>query len=201
MLVDESDLTHYARIRSAALEAFAVRGVKATSIRSVAGAAEVSAGMVQHLFKTKAGLREAVDAYVVRVVAEAFRDYGIDTPPEDLMDEMGMRITAIVRDHHVALRYVARSIVDGDPGGLSLFDGFVQIAGSIVASLEQAGVLREDLDHTWAALHTVVLNLSTVLMEEAITRHLPASFRDEQQLARWDQASRLLFREGLFARS
>jgi AcrR family transcriptional regulator len=199
VLVDESDLTHYARIRNVALEGFATRGVEATSIRDVAAAAGVSAGMVQHLFKTKAGLRDAVNEYVVRVVADAFAGYGEGTPAEELMDEMGQRITGIVRDHHLALRYVARSVADGDPGGLALFDSFVAIADDIMGSLEQAGALRENLDRSWATLHAVVLNLSTVLMEDAVSRHLPTEFRDEAQLARWDQASRALFREGIFA--
>jgi AcrR family transcriptional regulator len=43
-----SDLSTYARIRNAALEGFATRGVAATSIRDVATAAGVSPGLVQH---------------------------------------------------------------------------------------------------------------------------------------------------------
>ncbi|MGB9222089.1 TetR/AcrR family transcriptional regulator [Mycobacterium sp.] len=58
------------RIREAALKLSAVRGAQATSIRMVAAAAGVSIGLVQHHFGTKAGLFQAVDEYVIRVLGE-----------------------------------------------------------------------------------------------------------------------------------
>src|SRR5262252_4469110 len=65
MAIAPSDLTSAARIRDAALEAFSARGVAGTSIRDVAKAAAVSPGLVQHHFRSKAGLRRAVDDFVV----------------------------------------------------------------------------------------------------------------------------------------
>ena len=69
-----ADLNTYARIRNAALEGFAANGVASTSIRDVAAAAGVSPGLVQHHFGTKAGLRDAVNDFVVAGALDTFRD-------------------------------------------------------------------------------------------------------------------------------
>ncbi len=59
------------RIRDAAPRSFAAHGVAATPLRVVAETAEVSIGLVQHHFHTKAALTAAVDQYVLQVVGEA----------------------------------------------------------------------------------------------------------------------------------
>ena len=83
-------------------------------------------------------------------------------------------MTAIVRDHPIMLRYVARSIGEGEEAGLRLFDAFVGIADAQWRRLAEEELLREDADLLWAGLHVVVLNLATVSMfEQALDRHLP----------------------------
>jgi TetR/AcrR family transcriptional regulator, regulator of cefoperazone and chloramphenicol sensitivity len=198
--VRDSDLTGYARIRNAALEGFARNGVAATSIRDVAQAAGVSAGLVQHHFGTKAVLREAVDEYVVSIALEAFADLGADAAGEaGVLEDIADRITSMVRDHHLALLYVARSAAAGEESALGIFSAFVTIADEQFAALKKAGVLQPDVDMRWASLHVVIINLATVLMEPALNRHLDAPFLDPQQLERWNAASTALIRHGLFA--
>jgi AcrR family transcriptional regulator len=194
----EVDLNTSARIRNAALEGFAKDGVAATSIRDVADAAGVSAGLVQHHFRTKAGLRDAVNEYVVSIVAEAFGDVSEMTDPADPLEVVGNRITAVVRDHPVALLYAARSLVDGDEDALGIFDILVEIAIGLLRRLEEQGHIKADVDLEWAALHVVVLNLGTVLFQMAIDRRLEKSFFDEEELERWNHASKALFRRGVF---
>src|SRR5437870_1488254 len=78
-----SDLTSAARIRNAALQAFAAQGVAGTSIRDVAKAAAVSPGLVQHHFRSKAGLRRAVDDFVVGRAIAVFGDPVRGTSPAE----------------------------------------------------------------------------------------------------------------------
>ena len=72
------DLTAKARIRNAALDLYAQYGEESTSLRAVAAAAGVTLGLVQHHFKTKAGLRRAVDQLVVDYFAQTVAAVPID---------------------------------------------------------------------------------------------------------------------------
>jgi len=59
------------RIRDAALRSCAAKGISATSLRTIADAAGISVGLVQHYYGTKAALIGAVDDYVVQVISDA----------------------------------------------------------------------------------------------------------------------------------
>jgi AcrR family transcriptional regulator len=179
------DMTAAARIRNAALEGFADRGVAATSIRWVAAAAGVSPGLVQYHYPTKEALREAVDRYVLEVAASTFSDLPLGVSASDVAEEFGKRITALVRDRPLGLRYVARGLIDRDEHALALFD-------------ISDGRLWPDIDPVWASLHVLIYNLAAILLEEAIDRQLPEPLRSEEGLERWRTAATALFRHGLY---
>jgi AcrR family transcriptional regulator len=183
------------RIRAAAMEAFAAHG-DAASIRGIAQAAEVSPGLVQHHFASKAELREAVNEHVLEVAGRAFADLDTDGAADDVFEDLAQRVTSIMRDHPDALLYVARAVIDGDPGGLGIFDGFMAIAVTRLEALAEDGRLDPDLDLEWAALHVVIFNLSTVLFQRAIENHLPEPLRSPEGVARWHAADTELFRRG-----
>lgn len=199
MRVSDQDLTAVARIRNAALEGFARDGVEATSIRDVAKAAGVSAGLVQHHFKTKADLERAVNEHVVQIATEAYAGFEDDTAAlttEELLQEMGRRITDFVREHRAALLYVIRSAAQGEEAGLNIFDAFVTLIDAQVQRLADEETLRSDVDRLWLGLHVVIFNLGTVLLEPAINRHLAGSFRDPGELERWNRAATDIMHHG-----
>jgi len=199
MTVHGSDLTGRARIRDSALELFANRGVNATSIRDVAKAAGVSAGTVQHHFPSKDALCAGVNQYVAKVTTDAFADFsGDESDSVAITEDLGHRITGLVRDSPNVLRYVARSVADGDESALVAFDGFVGIASALQQRSQNEGVLHDDLDLVWSALNVVVLNLATVLFERAVSRHLPAPFSSPDSLERWRRADTDLFRRAFY---
>jgi AcrR family transcriptional regulator len=200
MAVPASDLTGLARIRNAALEGFARDGVPATSIRDVAKRAGVSPGLVQHYFPTKTALVEAVNAHVLALATDAFRDLSESTTPIEAQQELGDRVTAFVAEHPTALLYVARSTADRDDAALGIFDAFVAIARAQWQRLADNDLLRPDTDLTWTALHAVVMILGTILLRDAIDRHLPEPFFTPAQLDRWNAASNALFGEGTYRR-
>lgn len=195
--IGPSDLSTSARIRNAALEGFAERGVAATSIRDVAAAAGVSPGLVQHHFGTKAGLREAVDEYVIAVAVAAFQDLVPQAEEGEVWSAMGDTTTAWVRDNAVALRYVARALVEGDEGASRIFDALVGIARTKwLEPLGEKGALDPSVDRDWAAIHVIVFNLASVLLEPAVSRQLTNSFFSPEQLQRWNAATTELYRRG-----
>jgi TetR/AcrR family transcriptional regulator, regulator of cefoperazone and chloramphenicol sensitivity len=198
MRVLASDLTAHARVRNAALEGFARDGVAGTSIRDIAKAADVSPGLVQHHFPNKAALIGAVNDYVIEIATDAFSQPLDTDSPIDIHQQLGDRVTALVREYPTALRYVARSTADGDEATLGIFDAFLEIARSQWQTAAEQNLLRPDADITWAALHAVVLNLGTVLFTSVIDRHLAEPFFTSGQLERWNVATTALFREGMY---
>ena len=52
------------------------------------------------------------------------------------------------------------------------------------------------LDLEWAALHTVLINLGTVIMEPGVSRQLDRPFLAKRQVERWKQATTALFVAG-----
>jgi TetR/AcrR family transcriptional regulator, regulator of cefoperazone and chloramphenicol sensitivity len=111
-----SDLTARARIRDAALELFAERGYSGTSIRDVAAAAEVSPGLVQHHFGSKAGLRSACDAHVV----EALKSLAAGKLERQEYDRDA--ISSLLESSLPILRYIARGLTEDWPGMAAIFD-------------------------------------------------------------------------------
>ena len=181
------------RILAVALEGFARDGVKATSIRDVAAAADVSPGLVQHYFPSKAALRAAVDEHVKEVARAALAVRAVDG---DIVEDLAERLTALVADNFLALLYVARGVSERDPSALAIFGTLTQLCRDQLAELQKAGMLRPDLDLDWAALHTVLINLGTVIMEPGVSEQLGKPFLTEKQLERWKVATTKLFVEG-----
>jgi len=183
----------YDRIRAAALERFARHGVTATSVRDVAAAAKVSPGLVQHYFASKAALRAAVDEHVTEVARAALSVRKVEG---DVVEDIAQRLTALVADHFVALLYVARGVAERDKAALAIFDTLTALCREQLSHLQRAGMLRPDLDLEWAALHTVLINLGTVIMEPGVSRQLGRPFLTTREVDRWKRATTALFVEG-----
>jgi TetR/AcrR family transcriptional regulator, regulator of cefoperazone and chloramphenicol sensitivity len=109
------DLTARARIRDAAIELFAERGIGPATIRDIAQAAGVSSGLLRHHFGAKEGLRQACDEYAmarITAMGTQFTELGLLGPitPEVLLLQ----------------RYLIRSTMDGSPAGNAMFDQMIE---------------------------------------------------------------------------
>ena len=199
VLASVEDLTPQARIRNAALELFARRGIEGTTVRAVAKAAGVSPGLVQHYFPSKADLQDAVDRYVVEVSASAFADLpGGETSVSSRVEAVSRRVTGLFQERALGSRYVARGLVDRDERALATFDALFEITARLIEEDVEEGRAQPELDQTWAVLHVLVYHFGVVLLEHAINRHLPDPIRSEQGLERWRQATSALYRRGIF---
>ena len=193
MAIDLQAESAYGRIVGTALEGFARDGVKATTIRDVAADAGVSPGLVQHYFASKSALRAAVDEHVTEVAREALAVREIEG---DVIEDLAERLTALVADHFLALLYVARGVSERDEAALAIFDTLTKLCRDQLAKLQREGMLRRDLDLEWAALHTVLINLGTVIMEPGVSDQLRRPFLAKRQVERWKQATTALFVAG-----
>ena len=114
------ELTARTRIRDAALAQFAEHGYAGATMRSIAEAAGVSVGLVQHHFGTKAGLRQACHDTVVALVR---RKLGAAAEGQAGSPEL---VAALYQSGGPALlAYLARALVEGSPAASALFDELV----------------------------------------------------------------------------
>jgi AcrR family transcriptional regulator len=192
------DLTAYARIRNAALELFAARGAAGTTIREVARAAGVSAGLVQHHFGTKDGLRKAVDEFVVADALSTIT--GLPESLEERSAEFASRMGAVTRDRPAAVLYLARAASEGTELGKSAFREIVDHGVREFRAMEEAGQLGPGLDLEWAVLQMLLFNLSTIMFEPAIEHALGESIMTEEGRKRVNAAATRLFTAGFTRR-
>ena len=185
------------RIRDAALKSFATHGSSDTSLRSVAAAAGVSLGLVQHHFATKAGLIKSVDDYVLELVITAMAQ-PLPEPPADSVAEIGGRVTRIIAEQPDLAGYVGRALVDGSPLGATIFDTLMTMGKIRWQQRAERGETRSDVDLTWAAINALVLALAAISLRTHIDRHLPEPLTTPDQLQRWEAAVNSLLRDGLF---
>jgi AcrR family transcriptional regulator len=161
-----ADLTARARIRDAALLQFAERGVKGATIRGIAEAAGVSAGLVQHHFGSKDELRAACDSYA----AEVLWSTGDQATAGAMADPDFISVT--LRAAMPVRRYVARALADGSPAAATLFDKLVELTERYLEH-PPPGVARprtSDL-HAYAAAMTA-MSVGVVVLHEHLSRVL-----------------------------
>jgi AcrR family transcriptional regulator len=193
--VSSDERSSIERIRTAALRSFATYGTSATSLRTVAEAAGVSVGLVQHHFTNKAGLVKAVDDHVMAIVVEEIAQ-PIPPPPADSIAEMGDRVTGMVAEHPDVVDYVGRALIDGSPLGTSIFDTLAAFGMARWNQRKERGELRPDVDVTWAALNSLVLALGTMILRGHVERQLPEPLTTPAQLRRWQGSVNTLLRQG-----
>jgi AcrR family transcriptional regulator len=120
--VSSDDLTARARIRDAAIDLFAEKGIGPTTIRDIAQAAGVSSGLLRHHFGSKEGLRDACDEWVL-ARAGAMR--------EQMLHRGGFADQSFIPSiHPEAMRmqaYLVRSMQDGSPAAAAMFDRMVDV--------------------------------------------------------------------------
>ena len=158
------DLTARARIIDAALVQFGRSGGAAT-LRSIADAAGLSVGLVQHHFATKPGLREACDE---RVLAYLRLKVSGDQPEGGLTDPdfIGLLYDAATP----LLPYLARVALETDERAGELFDEIATITAAWLTThwpdrFPEASERRRD-----AASVMVAMSLGTVTYHHQLAR-------------------------------
>jgi AcrR family transcriptional regulator len=159
------DLTARARIRDSALRLFAERGTDAATIRDIAKAAGVSAGLVRHHFGSKDALRDACDSYaldrLMRIKEQAIL--------EGQLADAGF-MSAVHPTVLALYRYLARVLLDGSPAAASMFDEMVELAERWLADHHPG---RSTDPRAYAAV-LVAMQIGMLGMHEHLSRALGA---------------------------
>lgn len=133
------DLTAKARIRNAALDLYSKSGPDRISLRTIASEAGVTLGLVQHHYKSKAGLRAAVDQLVVDYFATALATVPDIDRPSDLATTRDSAVRQMLEENPAVVNYVRRAILDPSGENLHLLDVLVELTAREVSTLRKAG--------------------------------------------------------------
>lgn len=167
------------------MKCFAAYGSEAASLRMVANAADVSIGLVQYHFGSKAALVDAVDEDLIAILVRAAP---LESPAPDPVADVSHRLTTLIAEHPDAIDYLARLLIDDQQTGRRIFDLLFGIGRSQWDYLREHGVLRPDLNPTWGALNPLILVLGTLILRSHIERQLPEPLGSPTQLHTWEAA-------------
>jgi len=132
------DLTAKARIRNTALDLYANFGEDRVSLRAVAAAAGVTLGLIQHHFKTKAGLRDAVDQLVVDFFAQAISEVPNQGGRAELAAARDAAVRRMLSDNPPVVNYIRRSALEPSEDRMRMLDMLVELTQREVAGLRDA---------------------------------------------------------------
>lgn len=133
------DLTAKARIRNATLDLYSQYGEDRVSLRAVAAEAGVTLGLVQHHFKTKAGLREAVDQLIVDYFAAAIAEVPADGAPAEVTAARNEAVRRMLEENPPVVNYVRRALLEPSDSHLHLLDVLVELTSREVGALRKSG--------------------------------------------------------------
>jgi AcrR family transcriptional regulator len=197
--ISTADLKARALIRRTALAAFAASGFAGASIRGIAAAAGVSPGLIQYHYRTKEGLKAAVDAFVLEQAVEVMTAVQplLTEDPSEFTRGLNAALMTFARADPALLSYLRRELLEGGASARVLFDGMLLLTRGIVEHLSAAGLLRADVDPTWGPLLFLVLNLGPILLQPVLDRHLDEPLLSAAGINRWQDANRALGLHGM----
>ncbi|RMI29693.1 TetR/AcrR family transcriptional regulator [Nocardia stercoris] len=159
------DLTAKARIRNAAMDLFAQFGQARVSLRAVAAEAGVTLGLVQHHFKTKAGLVEAVDQLVVDYFAAAVASVPPSGTTAEVASGRDRAVAKMLAENPAVINYVRRAVLEpSDDSRLHLLEELVALTKREVTALRDAGVASREHREATQIVTVLVRQLGELLL-------------------------------------
>lgn len=147
---DTGDATPRDRLRDAAIDTFARRGLEA-SMREIAADAGVTAGLITHHFGTREALRRACDDEVL-VRIRALKEEGIHRSPDEQLAMIGT-----LDAHGATLAYLLRVIRAGGPAATAFLEHAIADAHGYIEAAVAEGIVKPSRD-SWARARMLVLN-------------------------------------------
>ena len=180
----DQDLTSRARIRNAALEQFASHGFAGTPLRAIASEAGVAIGLISHYFGSKAGLREAIESWIVELFEAAIDSADAQTAGSVAGAAARDAAVAQMLNHHPAvLAYLRREILE-PPENRTLITRLSTASKKSVDSMRATGLASTDRDRVEQVVTVMVRQLGKLFMQPLIDQIVDAFPEDERPAVR-----------------
>ena len=191
------DLTAAATIRGTAMRLFAERGVQAVSVRDIAAAAGVSPSLVIHHYRSKDGLRAAVDAHATAWMGSLLAEFG--GPAEAVSaSSIAAVLAEAFTSEPVLVAYMRRLLVDGGAAAAELFAGMFEVTRQALAGMTASGLTRPAADPPVLAAFLLINDLALILLRERVATVLGVDPFSREGLTRWSQTVLEVYGRGLF---
>lgn len=167
-------------------------GVAATSLRSVARSAGVSAPLVVHHFGSKAGLVAACDARVCEAVDDCMSTM---RDPDRTGDLIGSWMELLGTTPY--LGYITQSLRDGGTAGSHLFDHLYEMSCEVDTAMRSSGVAQATDDPEMRALLMMALDMGMLLLSEHVERVLGGPIESPEIAERWVRGALEILTDGV----
>lgn len=184
------DRTTRAVIRDEALRLFAEHGPQAVTVRQIAAAAGVSAGLVVHHFGSKDGLRHEVDRHVLAVFEAMLGELTGEGGAELLDPGSGPASLGEVFARHLPgdsplPGYLRRLLLSDTEAGRSLFRRLYELSRATLDAMVAAGLAAPGRDPAVRAAFLLVNDLAVFLLRDRLADVLGADPLSADGMARW----------------
>lgn len=164
----DEDLTAKARIRNTALDLYAQQGEDRVSLRDIASAAGVTLGLVQHHFKTKAGLRDAVDQLVVDYFAQTLAEVSAKGTPRQVARARDEAVAAMLRNNPPVVNYVRRAVLEPSDDRMHLLHVLVDFTRQEVDELRSSGLASTKRSESTQIMGLMVRQMGELLLQPMV---------------------------------
>lgn len=175
------------RIRAAALELFATRGVDAAPLRAVATSAGVTVGLIVHHYGTKEALREAVAIGIVEQFEKAIASVPLTSrPPRDLAAARDDAVADMLAANPLVVDYLRRALLDSSTEMGNVVERLSRLSAQQVRELRDAGVASTKHTVGEQVVTIMVGQLGRLFLQPLVDR-IAAEFADDIEPSRKPQ--------------
>jgi len=195
------DRTGRAKIRDAALRLFAQHGRDAVTMRDIAGAAGVSPALVVRHYRTKDGLVDAVDDFVVasmeKLLTEVTERTGaVGLGPSavpSMLDGLARHLPA---DSSIPA-YLGQLLTGAGTAGSALFERLYRVSRQALDAMVADGVAGAGDDPEVRAALLLVTDLAVLILRPRLTEVLGVDPLSDAGINRWAGEVFAIYRDGL----
>lgn len=178
--IGNEDLTNRARIRKIALEQFAAHGFAGTPLRAIAAEAGVAIGLISHHFGSKAGLRQAVETWIVELFEAAID--AADAQTSGSVADAPARDAAVAQmldDHPPVLAYLRRELIE-PPEHRTLITRLSRASQKSVDAMRSGGLASTNRDRVEQVVTVMVRQLGKLFMQPLVDQIVDSFPADER---------------------
>lgn len=183
-----------------AMHLFAERGFDGVTVRDISTAAGVSVGLINHHFRSKEGLRQAVDDYFINRTGAAIEralesSHNLDP---DLLAEFQRKWIVKYRDEWPEfVAYLRRAIVEASPWGETLFRRYHESIRRMIDKFDAAGRISPETDRFWLPMIYMFVLMGPLILDPFIKNMFGRSVYEPEMWARFQKAFTSLVWNGI----